>query len=274
MLKQRLLTALWGLPLVTAAIWFGEPWFTIVITPFGLLAAYEFYRITAASKKVTPLRAWGITGTLLFILSPHFPYLTYGVTTQVLLTAILVLSLMWLLRQRQWEEAFSSFAWTVAGVLYVGWLLSYLIALRGLDAGMYWVYLALFITFATDTSAFFAGRAWGRHRLAPLISPGKTWEGAIAGVLGAVIVGLGLAWLFPLALSYGQAIALALLVTVLGQLGDLVESLFKRNMGIKEAGKLLPGHGGILDRLDSVFFSSAAVYYFALAYQAGWLDWL
>ena len=274
MLKQRLLTALWGFPLVTVAIWFGEPWFTIVLAPFGLLAVYEFYRIVAASKQVSPLRVFGIIGTLLFMLSPHFQYFTYGVTTQILLTLLLMLSLIWLLRHPQRENAFASWAWTIAGILYVGWLLSYLVALRGLEAGRYWVFLAMFITFTSDTSAFFAGRAWGKHRLAPRISPGKTWEGAIAGVLGAVIIGLGLVQFFPLTLSYGQAIALGLLVTIMGQLGDLVESLFKRNMGIKEAGKLLPGHGGILDRLDSVFFSSAAVYYYALAYQAGWLNWL
>lgn len=273
MLKQRLLTTLWGLPLITAAIWFGEPWFTIVVAPFGLLAIYEFYKIVA-SKQVSPLMVFGIIGTLLFILSPHFPYYTYGVTTQILLTSLLLLSLIWLLRHPQREEAFARWAWTMAGILYVGWLLSYLIALRGLEAGKYWVFLAMFITFASDTSAFFVGRTWGKHRLAPRNSPGKTWEGAIAGVLGAVISSLILVKLLAFSLSHGQAILLGLLVTVSGQLGDLVESLFKRNMGIKETGKLLPGHGGILDRLDSIFFTSAVVYYYALAYQAGWLNWL
>ena len=147
-------------------------------------------------------------------------------------------------------------------------------ALRGLDSGRDWVFLALFITFASDTTAFFAGRAWGKHRLAPRISPRKTWEGAVAGVLGAIIASLALVIFFNLPLSHWQAGLLGLLVSVFGQLGDLAESLFKRNMGVKESGKLLPGHGGALDRIDSVVFASVVAYYFVLAYNAGWLNWL
>ena len=113
----------------------------------------------------------------------------------------------------------------------------------------------------------------GRHRLAPSISPGKTWEGAIAGAVAAIAVSIIVVILFGLPLGYGQAIALGLLVSVLGQLGDLVESLLKRNMGVKESGRLMPGHGGLLDRMDSVVFAGVTVYYFFLAYSNGWLSW-
>ena len=270
MLKQRLITALWGLPLVTIAIWFGEPWFTIVIALLGMLAAYEFYRIIA-NKQVKAFTYLGLIWTLLFILSPHF---NHTAITPLLLTSLIVISLICTLARRPVEGAYTGGMWTIAGVLYVGWLLSYLVALRGIDAGRYWVFLALFITFASDSSAYFIGQAWGKHRFAPSISPGKTWEGAIAGILGAVIIGLGLVRLFGLPLSYGQATLLCLLVSVFAQLGDLVESLFKRNMGIKEAGNMLPGHGGILDRVDSAAFTTVIVYYYALSYQAGWLNWL
>ncbi len=145
-------------------------------------------------------------------------------------------------------------------------MLSYLVALRGLDDGRNWVFFALFITFASDTAAFFAGRALGKHRLAPRISPGKTWEGAIAGVFGAIIISLLFILPTPLTLplSYWQAILLGLLVSIFGQLGDLVESLLKRNMGVKDSGKLLPGHGGFLDRMDSVVFAGIVVYYYVL----------
>ena len=270
MLKQRLITALWSTPLLIAAVWFGELWFTTLIAFFGVVAAFEFYRIVA-TKQIQPLTFLGLIWTLLFIFSPHFEY---GITAPLLLTSLVVLSLIWLLRHTPREGAFASWAWPMAGVLYVGWLLSFLIALRGLDAGRYWVFLALFITFASDTAAYFIGRAWGKHRLAPRISPGKSWEGAVAGVLGAIILSLALVKLFGLALSYGQVILLGLLVSVFAQLGDLVESLFKRNMGIKEAGNLLSGHGGVLDRIDSVVFATVVVYYYALLYQAGWLNWL
>ena len=134
----------------------------------------------------------------------------------------------------------------------------------------------MFTIFASDSAAFLVGQALGRHRMAPSISPGKTWEGAIGGLLGAVIIGVlfTLPTALGLPLSYGQAIVLSLLVSIFGQLGDLVESLLKRNMGMKESGKLIPGHGGVLDRIDSVVFSCMVVYYYVFSFNAGWLNWL
>ncbi len=287
MLKKRVITALGGIPLLITVIWFGEPWFTILVAIWGLLAVFEFYRMVAASK-VSPLTYFGLIWTLLFILSrdpdllsflePHFDL---TLLTPLLLTSSLILSLIWLLLRRQKEGAFIGWAWTIGGILYIGWLLSYFVALRGgyhplsitEAAGRNWVFLALFTTFASDTAAFFVGRALGKHHLAPRISPGKTWEGAIAGVFGAIIISLffTLPKLFtipnPLYLQdfrYWQAILLGLLVSVFGQLGDLVESLLKRNMGVKESGKLIPGHGGVLDRIDSVLFAGIVVYYYVI----------
>jgi len=258
MLKKRVLTALWGIPLLVAVVWFGEPWLTISVVIWGLLAVFEFYNMVAVSK-TSPLIYFGLIWTLLFILSPHF---RHDFLMPVLLTSAVILSLICLLLLPQKERAFTSWAWTMAGILYVGWLLSYFVALRGLDIGRDWVFFALFTTFGSDTAAFFVGRALGRHRLAPNISPGKTWEGAIAGVIGAIIVSLLFTMLVPL--GYGQAIFLGLLVSVFGQLGDLVESLLKRNMGVKDSGKLIPGHGGFLDRIDSIVFAGAVVYYYVI----------
>ncbi len=260
MLKQRIITALIGIPVLIAVIWFGEPWFTILVAIWGVLAVFEFYRLVAASK-VSPLTYFGLIWTLLFILSPHFDY---EIVTSPLLASAVVLPLIWLLLRPQKETAFADWAWTIAGILYVGWLLSYLVALRGLDAGRGWVFFVLFTSFGSDTAAFFVGRAWGKRHLAPFISPGKTWEGTIAGVFGAIIVSLGVDALFNLPIGYGQAVLLGLLVSIFGQLGDLVESLFKRNMGVKESGKLMPGHGGLLDRMDSVVFAGVVVYYYVL----------
>jgi len=265
MLKKRVITALWGIPLIITVIWFGDPWFTILVAIWGLLAVSEFYRMVTASK-VPPLTYFGLIWTLLFILSPHhgiiLPQIDYAILMPLLLASAVILPLIWVLIRRQ--KAFTSWAWTVAGILYIGWLLSHLVGLRGLDDGRNWVFLALFTNAASDTAAFFIGRAWGRHRLAPKISPGKTWEGAIAGVLGAIIASLILVTLLNLPISYGQAIFLGLLVSIFGQLGDLAESLFKRKLGAKDSGKLLPGHGGFLDRVDSVVFTSIVVYYYVV----------
>jgi len=262
MLKKRVITVLWGIPLLIAAIWFDKPipWFTILVAIWGLLAVFEFYKLVNSSK-VPPLTYFGLIWTLLFILSPHF---NYDFLTPLLLTSAVILSLTWLLRHPQRGGAFVGWAWTMAGILYIGWLLSYFVALRGLDGGRDWVFLALFTTFGSDTTAFFVGRALGKHHLAPHISPGKTWEGAIAGVFGAIIVSLVLVNLLSLPLGYGGAILLGLLVSVFGQLGDLVESLLKRNMGVKDSGRLIPGHGGFLDRIDSVVFTRIVVYYYVL----------
>ena len=265
MLKRRVITALWGIPLLIAAVWFDQPlpWFTLLVAIWGLLAVFEFYKMVAGAK-APPLTYFGLIWTLLFILSPHFN--NDFITPPTLLTSAVVLSLIWLLLRPQKEGAFIGWAWTIAGILYVGWLLSHFVALRGLDDGRNWVFLALFATFGSDTAAFFVGRALGRHHLAPHISPGKTWEGTIAGVLGAIIVGLLFTIPSPLSLplGYGQAILLGLLISIFGQLGDLTESLLKRNMGVKDSGRLLPGHGGALDRIDSVVFAGIVVYYYVI----------
>ncbi len=263
MLKKRALTALGTVPLLSAAIWFGQPWFTIFIAVCGVLAAFEFYRMASATKAM-PLTYFGLIWTLLFIMSPHFDY---DFLVPLLLTSTVVLPLIWFLLRPRRDEVFIGWTWTIAGILYIGWLLSHLIALRCLDGGRDWVFLALFTTFGSDSTAFFIGSAIGKHRLAPSISPGKTWEGAIAGIFGAIIVSLVFTLRTPFQiqdLGYGQAILLGFLVSLFGQLGDLAESLLKRNMGVKDSGKLLPGHGGFLDRIDSVAFAGVLVYYYVI----------
>lgn len=267
MLRKRVITALWGIPILIAAIWFDEPlpWFTVFTAIWGLLAVLEFYKM-AAVYKVIPLTCFGMIWSLLFIVHPHFDY---ELSVPLLLTSAVILSLILVVVVHTREGAFSNWAWAVAGILYIGLLLSYLVALRlepGTDAfpeaGRNFVFLALLATFASDTSAFFVGRILGRHHMAPRISPAKTWEGAIAGLFGAVIISLLFTLPTPLQvpLDYSQAIFLGVLVSVFGQIGDLVESLLKRNAGVKESGSLMPGHGGLLDRMDSVVFAGVVVY--------------
>lgn len=265
MLKKRVITALWGIPLLVAAVWFDQPlpWFTILVALWGLLAVFEFYKM-GEKAKLAPLTYFGLLWTLLFIISPQLN--NDYITPQILLASAVVLSLIWLLLRPQKEGAFIGWAWTIGGILYVGWLLSYFVGLRGLDDGRNWVFLALLVTFGSDTAAYFVGRALGRHKLAPRISPGKTWEGTIAGFLGAIIVALLFTLPTPLQLPIGcgQAILLGFLVSLFGQLGDLAESLLKRNTGIKDSGSLLPGHGGFLDRIDSIVFAGVVVYYYVV----------
>ena len=275
MLKKRVITALWGIPLVIVAMWFDTPlsWFTVLAAVLGLLAVLEFYELTGVSK-VVPLAVSGLIFTFLFIINPHITYNLNVPIVTLLLTAAVVLSLILLVFLPKREGLFNRWAWTIAGILYVGWLLSFLIALRlepgtaGFpDAGRNFVFLAILATFGSDTMAYFIGKAMGKHKLAPQISPGKTWEGTFGGILGAVIISLLFTIDTPLQLplNYGQAILLGVLISVFGQVGDLAESLLKRNLGVKDSGKMMPGHGGVLDRTDSILFAGVVVYlYYAL----------
>ena len=282
MLRQRIITALLLVPLPVAAIWFGEPWFTVLVAIFGVLAAFEFYRLSS-SARVAPVTYLGLIFTLIFIISRNPDLLSRLETSldptlisPLILITAMVLTLIWILLRRKKEEAIPSWAWTIGGILYVGWLLGHVVSLRGLADGRSWVFFILVATVASDTMAFFIGRAIGRHKLAPQISPNKTWEGAIAGVTGAIVFSLLFTppELFSLTnplrihgLSYGEAILLGALVSVFGQIGDLAESLLKRNAKVKDSGRLLPGHGGILDRIDSIIFAGVVVYYFAVLFK-------
>lgn len=259
MLGDRVLSALVAIPLLLIVIWFGDPWYSLVVAGCALWGVWEFYGL-AASSRTRPLTLFGVLGTLLLVLNAH----SEGSYTAPLISAVVLFSLIWLLFRFEVEGAFSNWLWTLAGILYVGWLLSYLILLRNLEQGREWVLLALFSTFAVDTCAFFVGRAWGKHKLAPLISPGKSWEGAVGGVAGGLGASLALAFILRLPLAWWQALLLGLLVSIFAQLGDLSESLLKRSAGVKDAGRLIPGHGGLLDRLDSIVFTIVVVYYYVV----------
>ena len=181
--------------------------------------------------------------------------------TLVLVTSAVALSLLWVLFLRSpGEKVLITWTSSLTGIFYLGWLLSYWVLIM-VFYGRDWVLLALFSTFAVDTTAYFVGRALGRHKMAPTISPGKTWEGAVGGLVGAIVAVIALALLLDIDISYSEMVILGFLIAVFAQLGDLAESKLKRSMGVKEAGNLIPGHGGILDRLDSIVFTGVVVYY-------------
>jgi phosphatidate cytidylyltransferase len=264
MLWKRILTSVLLLPVIWAAAWFPQrpvPWFTLVMCIWALGALFEFYRIAHATGKCCPLSFPGLLLAFLVIIQPLFnqPDILW-----LTITLAVVVPLIWVMSQRDKSIAFVSWAWTLAGIMYLGWLASHYVALRDLVHGREWVIFALFTTFISDSTAYFVGRALGRHKMAPAISPGKTWEGAIGGFTGAILASFILGWWLKLPVTYAQLAILAGGVSVFGQIGDLVESLFKRNTGTKDSSRMLPGHGGFLDRIDSVVFAGVLVYYFVL----------
>jgi phosphatidate cytidylyltransferase len=264
--SQRTIITLIGVPLVIAVIWFGLPWFTIFGVLWGSGALWEYFNIVSHSKGLSPLTYFGLVWAAVIVMSPNLirinAHTQQWFASPVVLTAGIVISLIYLLFRKDKEKGFTNWAWTVAGVLYIGWLLSFLVSLRGLEDGRGWVFVAIGCTFASDISAFLGGRTFGRHKLAPYISPNKTWEGVFSGIVGAAIVSVVARWLFDLPIGYAGAVLLGILVSVFGQIGDLVKSLFKRNMAVKDSSRIIPGHGGFLDRMDSMAFAGITVYFF------------
>ena len=168
---------------------------------------------------------------------------------------------------------------TVLGAIYVGWLFSYLTLLRGHNLppvlippvhgttqGEWLVFFVAGTTWLSDSGALFVGRALGRHKMAPMVSPSKTWEGGLGGLVVALLGGLVFGKMLHLPLAH--AAALAVLCGLAGQIGDLSESALKRDLGVKDSGVVIPGHGGILDRIDSLLFSAPIAYYYILFFLA------
>jgi phosphatidate cytidylyltransferase len=258
---KRLISALCILPPLILIVQYGSPQqFLILITLVAVIALLEFYGLLAA--KGVPCWSWlGIAcgGSL------PFTFYVGGVTHHAALAAMIVLSfLVGLFARHEPVLSVQSIAFTLLGVFYVGWLLGYVLLLRLLSDGPQYVFSIFSIVWLGDAAALVCGKLFGRHKLAPKLSPGKTLEGSMGGLLGslcgALVAGRWLIGTFTL----GQCLAVGCLVAVLGQLGDLSESLLKRSTGAKDSGALIPGHGGILDKVDGILFAAPALYYYIL----------
>lgn len=260
-LRQRLLSAAVFIPILLVIIWFGPLWlFSLLIAAVALLGAIEFYRL-ATHGGWQPSVVLGVAFTLFLIADAYF---AEPRATEILIPAAVALPLLWLLLHSRGEKTLANWLWTVGGIFYIGWMLGHFIPLRELEQGRDWVILALFTTFAADSGAYLIGRAWGRHLMVPKISPGKTWEGTFAGIIAGIAAAVALNAILGLPVSYWQVSILGFLIAAVAFAGDLVESMLKRSTGVKDSGRLVPGHGGILDRLDSVVFTVVLVYYYVV----------
>jgi len=282
MLPLRVATAIVGVPVVIALIWWGGVGYSVAVGVILAVAALEFYTAVAPGP-TNPSLAENPLTTLAQRPLPRLlnqrPLSLLGIALVALLVAgahngadwwtgalalAAVLPSLWLIARGETQGSLTAWLAVVGGVLYVGWLGSYLVPLRHLDEDGQWVFLAVFAAFANDTGAYFVGMAIGRTPLAPRVSPSKTVEGSLGGLAcGAAAVPL-LSYALGLDIDAGPLIPLAILVPVAAQLGDLAESLLKRSAGVKDAGVLVPGHGGVLDRLDSLLFVVPMVYYYAI----------
>ncbi len=263
-MTRRLLTAAVGLPVLWVAIWGGLPWLTILVGIAACLGVIELFRMLGAPR-FHPVTVFGMVWALLMVVLGHFADSRVDDLSRhwihIALGAGLLLVSPWLIAKRR--EHLTLLA--VLGVGYVGFLLAHTLMLRGLDSGeIYardWTYLAVALVFATDTGAFATGRLLGRHQMAPSISPRKTWEGAVGGLVWGIAAGIVLHVLLDLGVALWQTVVVAAAAGVAAQVGDLLESKVKRISGVEDASSLLPGHGGILDRLDSIVLAIPVVYY-------------
>jgi phosphatidate cytidylyltransferase len=263
-LAVRLLTAAVAAPVIIALVWapYHLPLWGLVFvaTAVGL---YEWSRITLGGRPFGE-RLAGIVLGLGLAASVYF-----GGAGAVVLTlaAITILGFTWyLFRYGDLPTAGARIGTTLGGALYVGVLLTFLALLKRRPEGLHgeWVFLTLTLTWFGDTGAYFAGRACGRHKLYPAISPGKTVEGAVGGLAGSVLaLVIAKAWYLSGTLAWWDCLALALPAGALGQIGDLCESMVKRAYGVKDSGVIIPGHGGILDRVDALLFSAPFVFAYA-----------
>lgn len=258
---KRLISAVCILPPLALIVRFGSSLhFLLLVTFVVALALMEFYRLL--STKGFPCWRWlGVTcGGLL-----PLAFYVGGMANHGAAAAVILLSFIVGVSARQ-ELVLSvqSVAFTLLGVFYVGWLFSYVLLLRLLIDGASYVFYIFGVVWLGDAAALVVGTLLGRHKLASTISPRKTVEGAVGGLLGslcgAILGGLWLIGHFTLM----QCLAIGCILAVLGQLGDLSESFLKRSAGVKDSGILIPGHGGILDKVDGILFGAPAFYYYVL----------
>jgi phosphatidate cytidylyltransferase len=293
-LLVRVATALVLLPLVLWLIWLGGVWFALLIGVAAALCAVELNLLPASLPSHTPpplgdearlsrkqrkklnaleeeieeleLESAVLSGAAIVSVGGAFliPLLDevhfWFVTPSLVLVAVLMIAFTdTLLFEDALENAPRRVSLAVLGAVYPGLLLSALVKLRQLDQGGWWIILALTVTWMNDTCAYFAGRAFGKHKLYPRISPSKTWEGAIGGALGSIGGAMIVQHFWIPQLQPWGAALIGAGAALLGPLGDLSESMLKRAFGAKDSGRLLPGHGGILDRIDALIFNAPFV---------------
>ena len=240
--------------------------FNLLIFGVGLLALHEFYgmALTEDRQKFQVLAVVGGTFLLLPFSLGNASYFQAG-----LVFLVVFFSIVFLFSFRDLERVVQEMGLVMLGLLYIPLLLGHLMLLRGLPFGREWIFFVLLCVMACDSAAYFVGSAVGRRKLYPAISPNKSVEGALGGVVGT-FVGASLAKVFFFQeLSWVDVVWLGGVLGVLGQLGDLFESMLKRSFKVKDSGRLIPGHGGILDRLDSLLFAFAPVYYYAFLFFKG-----
>lgn len=262
----RLITGVIGTLLAIGIILVGNPWLRYVVMAISLIAMYEFYHVVKVNHK--PIVTIGYGAVIVHYLSFNLVMSYY----HIYMTLLTVLALAYLVIKYP-KYSIIDIALTLFPILYVSLLFSFIILLRDIKDGIFWVWLIAISAWGCDTFAYFTGKMMGRHKLAPKLSPKKTVEGSIGGIIGAGLLGYFYTMIYtqfvPLMVRkqvIGVVIAV-MLGAFISQFGDLAASAVKRYFGQKDYGYILPGHGGILDRFDSFLFVAPMIYIVAMYVQ-------
>jgi len=256
---SRVLVVVVGLPAVLGLVWLGGWWLWGLAAAVGLIALHEFY---VMARPLRPLVLAGYTGLVLTLLGEQL-----GGTIWMLGGFLTTLALAFLLKgiSETRQSLTVAVATTVAGTAWVAFGLAFVLLLRAIpEHGRLAVFTVLLAVFAADTMAYLVGQLIGRHKLAPVLSPGKTWEGLVASTITALLVPF-FALYHQDFLTIGESLVLGAVIAVAAPVGDLFEYAVKRDLGVKDSGRLLAGHGGMLDRLDAPLFAAVAAYFTILA---------
>ncbi|HCF59247.1 MAG TPA: phosphatidate cytidylyltransferase [Myxococcales bacterium] len=261
-LLVRIVSAAVLLPVVLVLLWVG-PWGTAALIGIaGLLLAHEYYAIVLKRLDFGPVLGMLASAAppVVFALWPE----RFASLVMVEAIALLIALYAYYLIAGPLPEAPARVATVFTGFFYCGVLSSTVAGLRVLPHGLSWVFLVLLVTWGNDTGAYAAGRTLGRHKLYPAVSPSKTWEGFFGGMVASIAAALIAKVTFFPALTWVDAVAIGVPASILGPLGDFSESMLKRAHGVKDSGKLIPGHGGLLDRVDALLFNAPYIYLYAV----------
>ncbi|HET8607136.1 MAG TPA: phosphatidate cytidylyltransferase [Gaiellaceae bacterium] len=260
-LGNRVAVGVVALPVVLALVWAGGWWLFGLAAVGAIVALDEYWRMT---RPLRPLAAAGYCGAILALVGARL-----GGIEWLLGGFLATLPLAFLLKgiAETKTTTTATVGTTVLGAAWIGLGLGHVLLLRGIPAhAVLAVFTVLIAVWANDTFAYFGGRLLGRHKLAPVVSPGKTWEGFVFGSLASVLVAF-FAMYGQHFLAIWQSIVLGVLIAVVGPVGDLFESALKRDLDVKDTGRVLGGHGGVLDRVDALLFAAVASYYLLAAFH-------
>lgn len=273
----RVLTAVVLVPIVLAGLHFGGIWWVGLAALVAFLALREFYGLVEA-KGYAPFRRAGYVGGLVLMLAA---WQLRAESILFVLTVMILGVFFAQLARRSVTTAIPNISATIVGILYIPWLLAQGILMRGItfegtNIGEGLIVFCLATTFLADTGGYFFGRTWGKHKIIPSVSPKKSWEGLLGSLIFSALGGVAVIfvynkWMTPLPIAYWLGALIGIANSVIGLSGDLIESVMKRDAEVKDTGSLLPGHGGMLDRIDGLIFTlpvNYQIFVLLFSYQA------